>query len=52
MATKLHKCVSQRYLRHYFVRSYNLLKYSNTTELDNTSQRINAFLVNPSLYVH
>ncbi|XP_067085495.1 protein mab-21-like 3 [Osmerus mordax] len=52
IATKLHKCVSQRYLRHYFVRSYNLLKYSNTTELDNTAQRINAFLVNPSLYVH
>lgn len=46
------KCVSQRYLRHYFVRSYNLLKYSNTTELDHTAQKINDFIANPSLYVH
>ncbi|XP_029515205.1 protein mab-21-like 3 isoform X1 [Oncorhynchus nerka] len=52
VARKLLKCVSQRYLRHYFVRSYNLLKYSNTTELDHTAQKINDFIANPSLYVH
>ncbi|XP_010878333.2 protein mab-21-like 3 [Esox lucius] len=52
VARKLLKCVGQRYLRHYFVRSYNLLKYSNTTELDLTAQKINDFITDPSLYVH
>ncbi|XP_071381893.1 protein mab-21-like 3 [Centroberyx affinis] len=51
VARKLHKCVSQRYLRHYFIRSHNLLKYSNTTELDRTAQKISDFIANPSLYI-
>ncbi|XP_071760626.1 protein mab-21-like 3 [Centroberyx gerrardi] len=51
VARKLHKCVSQRYLRHYFIRSHNLLKYSNTTELDHTAQKISDFITNPSLYI-
>uniref|UniRef100_A0A8C0YLY3 Mab-21-like 3 n=2 Tax=Cyprinus carpio TaxID=7962 RepID=A0A8C0YLY3_CYPCA len=49
---KLHKCVSQHHLRHYFVRSHNLLKYSNTNELDDVPKKINNFLDNPGTYVH
>lgn len=52
LVKKLQKCVLQRYLRHYFVKSYNLLKYANTNELDITSQKINNFLMNPSVFVH
>ncbi|KAM6946071.1 protein mab-21-like 3 [Aplochiton taeniatus] len=52
LALKLQKCVSQRYLRHYFVRSSNLLKYSNTAELDQTAHRIDDFLAHPGLYIH
>ncbi|KAL7865859.1 hypothetical protein SRHO_G00111060 [Serrasalmus rhombeus] len=49
---KLHKCVSQRYLRHYFVRTYNLLKYTNTNELDDMAKKISDFLENPHTYIH
>ncbi|XP_017550662.1 protein mab-21-like 3 [Pygocentrus nattereri] len=49
---KLHKCVSQRYLRHYFVRTYNLLKYTNTNELDDMAKKISDFLENPHVYIH
>ncbi|XP_036400638.1 protein mab-21-like 3 [Megalops cyprinoides] len=52
LAKKLHKCVSQRYLRHYFVRSYNLLKYTNTNELDVMAKKICDFLDNPGIYIH
>ncbi|XP_058643371.1 protein mab-21-like 3 isoform X2 [Onychostoma macrolepis] len=52
LVQKLHKCVSQHYLRHYFVRSHNLLKYSNTNELDDVAKKINNFLDNPGTYVH
>ncbi|KTG02853.1 hypothetical protein cypCar_00012732 [Cyprinus carpio] len=52
LVQKLHKCVSQHYLRHYFVRSHNLLKYSNTNELDDVAKKINNFLHNPGTYVH
>ncbi|KAG7463635.1 hypothetical protein MATL_G00178750 [Megalops atlanticus] len=52
LAKKLHKCVSQRYLRHYFVRSYNLLKYANTNELDVMARKICDFLDNPGIYIH
>ncbi|XP_059506284.1 protein mab-21-like 3 isoform X2 [Stegostoma tigrinum] len=50
LVKKLQKCVLQRYLRHYFVKSFNLLKYANTNELDVTSQKINDFLINPGVY--
>ncbi|XP_066562648.1 protein mab-21-like 3 [Amia ocellicauda] len=52
LVKKLHKCVSQRYLRHYFVRGYNLLKYANTNELDMMGKKILDFLENPGLYIH
>uniref|UniRef100_A0A668AFZ1 Mab-21-like 3 n=1 Tax=Myripristis murdjan TaxID=586833 RepID=A0A668AFZ1_9TELE len=48
MARQLHKCMSRRYLRHYRIRSHNLLKYSNTTELDQAVQKINYLLS----YIH
>ncbi|XP_028847582.1 protein mab-21-like 3 isoform X2 [Denticeps clupeoides] len=52
LVRKLHKCASQRYLRHYFVRSYNLLKYANTNELDDLAKKISEFLDNPGTYIH
>ncbi|KAJ8255796.1 hypothetical protein COCON_G00196600 [Conger conger] len=52
LAKKLHKCVSQRYLRHYFVRGYNLLKYTNTNELDDMTKKICEFLNSPGVYIH
>ncbi|XP_051567112.1 protein mab-21-like 3 [Myxocyprinus asiaticus] len=52
LVQKLYKCVSQHYLRHYFIRSHNLLKYSNTNELDNVAKKIINFLDNPGTYVH
>ncbi|XP_039599749.1 protein mab-21-like 3 [Polypterus senegalus] len=52
LVKKLLKCVSQRYLRHYFVRGYNLLKYTNTSELDIMAKKITDFLENPQLYIH
>ncbi|XP_030643427.1 protein mab-21-like 3 [Chanos chanos] len=51
LVKKLHKCASQRYLRHYFVRSYNLLKYTNANELDDMAKKIADFLDNPGTYV-
>ncbi|MCI4378381.1 hypothetical protein PGIGA_G00215200 [Pangasianodon gigas] len=52
LVQKLHKCVSQRYLRHYFVCTYNLLKYTNTNELDDMAKKISEFLNNPSAYIN
>ncbi|XP_062862670.1 protein mab-21-like 3 [Trichomycterus rosablanca] len=52
LVQKLHKCVSQRYLKHYFVRTYNLLKYTNSNELDDMAKKISAFLDNPGTYIH
>ncbi|RXM99222.1 Protein mab-21-like 3 [Acipenser ruthenus] len=46
------KCVSQRYLRQFFVRGYNLLKYTNSIELDIMAKKISDFLENPGLYIH
>ncbi|KAG9348869.1 hypothetical protein JZ751_029186, partial [Albula glossodonta] len=40
LARKLHKCATQRYLRHYFISSYNLLKYTNTNDLDVMAKKI------------
>lgn len=52
LAKKLHKCATQRYLRHYFVRSHNLFKYTNTNELDDMAKKIAEFLDNPGTYIH
>ncbi|XP_039393600.1 protein mab-21-like 3 isoform X2 [Mauremys reevesii] len=49
MVKKLHKCVSQHFLKHYFVRSTNLLKYANTSDLDLVAGKLAVFLENPVL---
>ncbi|XP_069491744.1 protein mab-21-like 3 isoform X3 [Ambystoma mexicanum] len=48
---KLRKCVSQHFLKHYFVRGTNLLKYSNSTELDLMVQKMDEFSTNPAKYI-
>ncbi|XP_068022108.1 protein mab-21-like 3 isoform X2 [Melanerpes formicivorus] len=47
LVQKLHKCVSQHFLKHYFVKSTNLLKYANTSDLDLVASRLAIFLENP-----
>lgn len=49
MVRKLHKCVSQHFLKHYFIKNTNLLKYANTNELDMVANRLSIFLENPVL---
>ncbi|KAM9243276.1 protein mab-21-like 3 isoform 1-T2 [Dugong dugon] len=49
LVKKLHKCVSQRFLKHYFVRKSNLLRYANSVELDAVAQKLAAFLKNPQI---
>lgn len=49
MVRKLHKCASQHFLKHYFVRGTNLLKYANTSELDLVASKLAVFLENPVL---
>ncbi|XP_020645229.3 protein mab-21-like 3 isoform X2 [Pogona vitticeps] len=49
MVRKLHKCVSQHFLKHYFIKNTNLLKYANTNELDMVASRLSIFLENPVL---
>ncbi|XP_074672890.1 protein mab-21-like 3 [Strix aluco] len=47
LVQKLHKCVSQHFLKHYFVKNTNLLKYANTSDLDLVASKISVFLENP-----
>ncbi|XP_041439054.1 protein mab-21-like 3 isoform X3 [Xenopus laevis] len=46
---RLQKCARQRFLRHYFVRRANLLKYADTAQLDALADKLSRFLQNPSL---
>ncbi|KAM4689878.1 protein mab-21-like 3, partial [Rhinophrynus dorsalis] len=46
---RLLKCSKQRFLRHYFVRRANLLKYADTTQLDAMADKLTRFLQNPSI---
>ncbi|XP_054858196.1 protein mab-21-like 3 [Eublepharis macularius] len=46
---KLHKCVSQHFLKHYFLKDTNLLKYANTNDLDAVAGKLAIFLENPAL---
>ncbi|XP_078512007.1 protein mab-21-like 3 [Lissotriton helveticus] len=48
---KLRKCVSQHFLKHYFVRGTNLLKYTNTTDLDHMVPKMDEFIKNPAKYI-
>ncbi|XP_014390028.1 PREDICTED: protein mab-21-like 3 isoform X2 [Myotis brandtii] len=47
LARKLHKCVRQRFLKHFFVRSGNLLQHAASTELDAVAQKLALFLKDP-----
>lgn len=47
LARKLHKCVRQRFLKHFFVRSGNLLEHATAAELDAVAQRLGLFLKDP-----
>lgn len=49
LVRKLHKCVSQHFLKHYFVRKSNLLQYANSGELDTVAQKLASFLKNPHI---
>ncbi|XP_008145439.2 protein mab-21-like 3 [Eptesicus fuscus] len=47
LARKLHKCVRQRFLKHFFVRSSNLLQHAAPAELDAVAQKLGLFLKDP-----
>ncbi|XP_016078802.1 PREDICTED: protein mab-21-like 3 [Miniopterus natalensis] len=47
LARRLHRCVRQRFLRHFFVRTSNLLQGASATELDAVAQRLAVFLKDP-----
>ncbi|XP_015265318.1 PREDICTED: protein mab-21-like 3 [Gekko japonicus] len=49
LVRKLHKCVSQHFLKHYFLKDTNLLKYANTNALDTVAGKLAVFLENPVL---
>ncbi|XP_064444654.1 protein mab-21-like 3 [Mirounga angustirostris] len=49
LVRKLHKCVSQHFLRHYFVRKSNLLQSASSGDLDAVAQRLALFLKNPQI---
>ncbi|KAF5910949.1 hypothetical protein HPG69_000913 [Diceros bicornis minor] len=49
LVRKLHKCVSQHFLKHYFVRKSNLLQYANWGELDVVAQKLAFFLKDPHI---
>ncbi|XP_030060809.1 protein mab-21-like 3 [Microcaecilia unicolor] len=48
LVKKLHKCVSQHFLTHYFIKGTNLFKYANAHELDMVAQKLADFLQNPA----
>ncbi|KAM5256067.1 protein mab-21-like 3 [Ctenodactylus gundi] len=47
VAGKLHKCVSQHFLKHYFVPKSNLFQSADSSELDALAQKLAFFLKNP-----
>ncbi|XP_054311694.1 protein mab-21-like 3 [Pongo pygmaeus] len=49
LVRKLHKCVSQHFLKHYFVRNSNLFQCTNPIELDTVAQKLATFLKNPQI---
>ncbi|KAL2771966.1 protein mab-21-like 3 [Daubentonia madagascariensis] len=49
LVRKLHKCVSQHFLKHYFVRNSNLLRCASSGELDVVAQKLAFFLKNPQI---
>ncbi|XP_068819669.1 protein mab-21-like 3 isoform X2 [Capricornis sumatraensis] len=49
LVRKLHKCVSQHFLKHYFVRKSNLLQHASSCELDALAQTLAFFLKDPQV---
>ncbi|XP_031313746.1 protein mab-21-like 3 [Camelus dromedarius] len=49
LVRKLHKCVSQHFLKHYFVRKGNLLQYASPAKLDAVAQKLASFLKDPRI---
>ncbi|XP_056670590.1 protein mab-21-like 3 [Monodelphis domestica] len=49
LVRKLHKCVSQHFLRHYFVDGNNMFQYVSINDLDAIAQKLTLFLENPGL---
>ncbi|XP_053447345.1 protein mab-21-like 3 isoform X1 [Nycticebus coucang] len=49
LVRKLHKCVSQHFLKHYFVPNSNLLQYVNSGELEAVAQKLAFFLKDPQV---
>ncbi|XP_036991022.2 protein mab-21-like 3 isoform X2 [Artibeus jamaicensis] len=49
LVRKLHRCVSQHFLKHFFVRSCNLLQHANAAELDAVAQKLAFFLKDPQI---
>ncbi|XP_075707146.1 protein mab-21-like 3 isoform X2 [Rhinoderma darwinii] len=49
LVRRLLKCSRQRFLRHYFVRRANLLKYADTNQLDKLADKLSRFLQSPTL---
>lgn len=49
LVRKLHKCVSQRFLKHFFVPNSNLLQCANAGELDALAQKLAFFLKDPQI---
>uniref|UniRef100_A0A8C0WT57 Protein mab-21-like 3 n=1 Tax=Castor canadensis TaxID=51338 RepID=A0A8C0WT57_CASCN len=49
LVRKLHKCVSQHFLKHYFVPKSNLLQSANSSKLDSVAQKLAYFLKNPQI---
>ncbi|XP_019516989.1 PREDICTED: protein mab-21-like 3 isoform X1 [Hipposideros armiger] len=47
LVRKLHKCVSQRLLKHFFVPKSNLLRFADSGELDAVAQKLALFLKDP-----
>ncbi|XP_073407152.1 protein mab-21-like 3 [Dendrobates tinctorius] len=49
LVRRLLKCSQQRFLRHYFVRRANLLKYADANQLDKLAENLSRFLQCPNL---
>ncbi|XP_056416847.1 protein mab-21-like 3 isoform X2 [Hyla sarda] len=49
LVRRLLKCSRQRFLRHYFVRRANLLKYADANQLDKLADKLRRFLQCPTL---
>lgn len=49
LVRKLYKCVSQHFLKHFFVPKSNLFRYANSGELDAVAQKLALFLKDPQM---